>query len=220
MPVLQPMPRKSLVKGAALARRLNAAATPATSGTALYPDLTESVVERTDDNGDTYYLVASECAEHRYYGVRMTENGWITSTDTERLAKKLIAKVEQYIQEREVAQAASQPAVKAVKKQEMTLEEMQAHILFYAYDDRGLYACVKSARHARRTYRVGIDKATLYTQTCRCDATGDCWHRAIVDYDMVELRPTFKQRLAGEQVSQATINTLLYRHTKPIQQAA
>src|SRR5579884_115225 len=109
MPVLQPMPRKSLVKGAALARRLNAAATPATAGTALYPELTESVIERTDDQGGTYYLVASECAPHRYYGVRKVESGWITSTDTERLAAKLIRKVEKYIQEREVAQAASQP---------------------------------------------------------------------------------------------------------------
>lgn len=202
MPVLQPMPRKSLVKGAALARRLNAAATPAIAGTALYPELTESVVERTDDQGGTYYLVASECAERRYYGVRLIEGKWITSTDTERLAKKLIGKVEQYIQEREAAQVASQP-----KEDPMS----ETNILFYAQDHLGLYATVTSASGSG-TYHVRICAKWLYSKSCDCRAGAhqrDCSHRIQVDQALSEVRPTFSQQCAGGVASRETVHKLL-----------
>lgn len=202
MPVLQPMPRKSLVKGAALARRLNAAATPAIAGTALYPELTESVVERTDDQGGTYYLVASECAERRYYGVRLIEGKWITSTDTERLAKKLIGKVEQYIQEREVAQVASQPEEQAMS---------ESNIQFYAQDHLGMYAVVKSSK-CHDTYHVRMCAKWLYSKSCDCKAGqhgSDCSHRREVDRALDDLRPSFKEQCEGKGASRETLAKLL-----------
>lgn len=99
------------------------------------------------------------------------------------------------------------------KRQESTL-------LFYAQDNMGLYACVRSASAKGRTYRVSIEEKWLYSELCDCASPKDCWHRLEVDRALDSVRPTFREQCEGKGATREKIASLLYAGAAQTQAAA
>lgn len=99
MPVLQPTPRRSASKGAALGRRLNAQRTMAASLVAATVEMEDEreIIARPGKYG-VLYLVRSQVVANRYYPVTCRDGIYQHTTD-ETTAKRLIARIQAYLQE-------------------------------------------------------------------------------------------------------------------------
>ena len=99
MPVLQPTPRKSFTKSAALGRRLNAQRTTSQSVlVATVEILNESreVIVKPGKLG-TLYLLRSTADATRYYPITCRDGVYETTVECERTNKRLISRLQAWL---------------------------------------------------------------------------------------------------------------------------